>query len=69
LFINGNEIANVDNMHRTYRFDVTDYLVRGTNEIKAFFPCLDKIIKELDKDIDLPFCPQPLKGYLRKDLF
>jgi len=56
-------------MHRTYRFDVTDYLVRGTNEIKAFFPCLDKIIKELDKDIDLPFCPQPLKGYLRKDLF
>lgn len=64
LYINDREIASVDNMHRTYRFDVTDYLVRGTNEIKAFFPCLDKIIKELDKDVDLPCVPQPLKGYM-----
>ncbi|MBQ7348976.1 MAG: glycoside hydrolase family 2 protein [Clostridia bacterium] len=64
LYINGKKIANVDNMHRTYRFDVTDYLVAGANEIKAFFPCLDKIIKELDKDMNLPRCVQPLKGYM-----
>ena len=64
LYINGKKIARTDNMHRTYKFDVTEYLVNGENEIKAFFPCLDKYIKELDKDMDLPCGPHALKGYM-----
>lgn len=64
LYLNGKKIASVDNMHRTYRIDVSDYLVEGINEIKAFFPCLDKIIKELDKDVNLSGSAQPLKGFM-----
>ncbi len=64
LYINGKKVATTDNMHRTYKFDVSEYLNEGENEIKAFFPCFDKVIKECDKDIDLPTMAQPLKGFM-----
>ena len=46
MYINGKFIAHLENMHRTYKIDVTDFLVDGENEIKAFFPWVDKYIKE-----------------------
>ena len=46
LYINGKKIARLENMHRTYKFDVSDCLVDGENEIKAYFPWVDKYIKE-----------------------
>ena len=37
LWINGEQVARTDNMHRTYRFEVKDKLVIGTNEIRVRF--------------------------------
>ncbi len=65
IYINGRLLAHTDSMHRTYKFDITDYLVDGENEIKAFFPCLDKYIKEQDKDKNISYgvCAT-LKGFM-----
>ena len=35
LYINGNFVAHTNNMHRTYVFDVAQYLLDGKNVIKA----------------------------------
>lgn len=37
IFINGQLIAKTDNMHRTYRLDVKNYLTTGENEIHVIF--------------------------------
>ena len=50
LYINGKFLAHTDNMHRTYRFEVTSYLLDGVNEIKAVFPSYDAYIKEKTKE-------------------
>lgn len=46
LYINDKLVAKTNNMHRTYYFEVGDYLVDGKNVIKAVFPPYDKYIKE-----------------------
>ncbi len=53
LYINGQFVAHTENMHRTYEFDVTSYLVDGKNVIKAVFPHYDAYIKEKTKEKDL----------------
>lgn len=37
IYINGEEIATTDNMHRTYSFPVKEYLKKGENEIRIVF--------------------------------
>ena len=37
LRLNGDELASTRNMHRSYRFDVTDRLVRGANPLEVAF--------------------------------
>ena len=63
LFVNGKKLATVDNMHRTYKFNLSDYLIDGVNQIKLFFPCVDKIIKELDEKRPMIGPEQCLKGF------
>ncbi len=46
IFINGKLLAKTNDMHRTYRFDVKDFLKNGENEIKIVFPSYDKFIKK-----------------------
>ena len=50
LYINGQFVAHTDNMHRTYIFDVTQYLADGNNVIKAVFPPYDAYIKAKTKE-------------------
>ncbi|MBQ0101942.1 MAG: glycoside hydrolase family 2 protein, partial [Firmicutes bacterium] len=45
LYLNGEKIADTDNMHRTYEIDVTGLLRDGENEIKAVFSPVDPYIK------------------------
>ena len=33
IILNGQTVGRCENMHRTYRFDVTEFLHKGTNEI------------------------------------
>ncbi|MBR5739553.1 MAG: glycoside hydrolase family 2 protein, partial [Lachnospiraceae bacterium] len=37
IVLNGNEVAKTENMHRTYEFDVTSFLIPGENEISVTF--------------------------------
>lgn len=37
IFINGKEIASTNNMHRTYRFSIKEYVQTGENEICIVF--------------------------------
>ncbi len=50
LYINGHFVAHTENMHRTYVFDVTQYLADGKNVIKAVFPPYDAYIKAKSKE-------------------
>ena len=50
IFVNGRLLAKTDNMHRTYRFLLKDYLVKGENEIRIFFPSFDRYIKAKYKE-------------------
>jgi beta-mannosidase len=46
VYLNGKFVAHTDNMHRSYYFDVSQFLVEGKNEIKAVFPPFDAYIKK-----------------------
>ena len=46
LSLNGRSVGFTDNMHRSYRFDVTTLLRDGENEIVAYFYSPNKYIKE-----------------------
>ncbi len=37
IYLNGRKLAYVENMHRTFEFDVKDRLILGKNEIKLYF--------------------------------
>lgn len=64
IFINGEKIAYVENMHRTYTFDVAEYLIDGENEIKMVFLPVDKYIKECFNKERLLSTTNPLKGFM-----
>jgi len=54
IYMNGNRIAHTENMHRTYRLDVRDHLVAGTNEIRVVFYSSRNYVKERAKDSLVP---------------
>lgn len=47
IYINNNYIAHTDNMHRSYEFNVTNYLINGDNEIKLVFYSPNKFMREI----------------------
>ena len=64
IYLNGNKIADTDNMHRTYRFDVTEHLLQGENEIVAVFSSADKYVKSRQSERFIANADQiPLKGW------
>ena len=68
LYLNGKFVAHTDNMHRSYYFEVADYLKNGNNVIKAVFPPYDKYIKEKTKEKKISSGTCSLVGlqYVRK---
>ncbi|MBE7091242.1 MAG: glycoside hydrolase family 2 protein [Clostridiales bacterium] len=72
LYLNGKKVAHLENMHRAYEFDVTEYLVDGENTIKAVFPPYDAYIKEKTKEKCLPNGSSASMvgfGYVRKAFY
>ena len=55
LFLNGAELARTDNMHRQYRFDVSDALREGENELRAVFASPVRCWQELDSPMGKAF--------------
>ena len=65
IFLNDNFIARVDNMHRTYSFEVNSLLVDGENEIKFVFPPLDKYLKQHFEKEDISYGTScAMKGFM-----
>lgn len=54
LSINGKEVAFLDNEHRAYFIEVTDYLVEGENEISFLFESAERIAIEREKLLPHP---------------
>ena len=46
IFVNGKALASTDNMHRTYRFSVKEYLQSGWNEICIVFHSVLRFIEQ-----------------------
>ena len=64
LYLNGKKVAYTDNMHRTYRFDVSDFLNNGENEIRAVFSSADKYVKKKQSERYISNAdPIPLSGW------
>lgn len=49
IYINGKEVAKTDNMHRTYRFLINDFLKEGENEIQIHFASCLRYIREKEE--------------------
>ena len=48
--LNGEQVAFVDNMHRTWEFDVTNTLKKGINRIELTFPPVDEYLKKRQEE-------------------
>lgn len=68
IYLNGKHVAYTDNMHRTWEFDVSQYLIDGENEIKLIFHPVDAYIKEKQAVKPIPGMHECMDGfaYIRK---
>lgn len=64
ISINGAAVAQTKNMHRTYEFDVTEFLKNGENEIKITFNSPNKYIGEKYAAEYLHGSPDALMGFM-----
>ena len=63
LFINNKEVGKGDNSFAQYRFDISDYLVNGTNIIKFIFESAEKRSIQIAKKQAYPI------PYMKYDVF
>lgn len=62
VYFNGEEIANVDNINRTYVFDIKRLIVEGENEIKIVFASVFPYINQRQKLLKLPHNTMGVSG-------
>ena len=53
VYINGKHVSYTDNMHRSYRFDVTDKLINGENDISIVCHPINDYIKAKQAEMPL----------------
>jgi beta-mannosidase len=51
LLLNGHEVARTQNQHRSYRFDVTEPLVTGRNELEVIFEAPVTAARRLSEEL------------------
>ena len=60
IYINNSMVFHVDNMHRTWRISVKEYLLEGNNEIRIVFPSIlkymDSYVYEENKEVTCVPC-------------
>jgi beta-mannosidase len=68
IYLNGQHIAYVNNMHRTWEFEVKKYLKEEANELKVLFHSPTKFIKAADEKQHIGGSEDAMKGFpqLRK---
>ena len=55
IYINDKKLAHIDNMHRTWRFDVKNMLVEGKNNVKAYFYSPNKFIRKHHQEGEITY--------------
>ena len=63
VFLNGKEIAKTQNMHLTYRFDVSELLVDGENHLKVVCSPINPYIKQKQSENRLFGATDCMDGY------
>ena len=63
VYVNGKEVGEGDNMHRTYEFDITDAVVKGENTLKIHFFSPNKYIKAFHETDPVPSATDALAGF------
>jgi beta-mannosidase len=68
IYLNGQHISFVNNMHRIWEFEVKKYLKEEENDLKIVFHSPTKFIKEADERIHVGGAEEAMKGFpqLRK---
>jgi beta-mannosidase len=68
IYLNGQHISFVNNMHRIWEFEVKKYLKKEENDLKIVFHSPTKFIKEADEKIHVGGAEDAMKGFpqLRK---
>lgn len=61
--VNGHLIANTNNMHRTYEFDVKPYIIVGKNQIEVTLHSPIQYITEKQKEIKLWGVTDAIEGF------
>lgn len=54
IFVNDQEIAQCNNMHRTWDIDLSGTVYAGTNTIRVYFPCILPFLKEQHEKKHVP---------------
>lgn len=63
IYLNGQFIAYVNNMHRTWEFEVKKYLKQEDNELKIIFNSPTKFIEEADKKQHIGGSEDAMRGF------
>lgn len=63
IYLNDKPIGSSDNMHRTYRFDVTDIVRSGTNSLRVFIHSPVKYITDRNDEKPLWGVSSTMPGY------
>ncbi|MGN0553131.1 MAG: glycosyl hydrolase 2 galactose-binding domain-containing protein [Oscillospiraceae bacterium] len=63
IFLNNKAVGSADNMHRTYKFDVTDCIRPGTNSLRVFIHSPVKYIKDKNDERKLWGVASTMPGY------
>lgn len=63
IYVNGSFVAHTENMHRSYEFDVTNYLNNGENHFKLVFSPVDAYIKAKFNEHPMSHSNDCMEGY------
>jgi len=69
VFLNGKKLAHLENMHRTWRFDVKEMLHEGKNDVRIYFYSPNEYIRKNHLRGDITYASDGNMngtGYLRK---
>ncbi|MCL2820388.1 MAG: glycoside hydrolase family 2 protein [Oscillospiraceae bacterium] len=61
--LNGSKIANTDNMHRLWEFDITDIVKKSGNELKLTFTSPTRYAAERHSEILTDGTPDAMRGF------
>lgn len=63
IYLNDKAVGSAENMHRTYKYDVTDVIKSGTNSLRVYIHSPIKYIKDKNDELKLWGVASTMSGY------